>query len=209
MSVVQICNEALQRVGESDFITNLEEDSPRANHCRLCYDSLRKEALREHPWTFSIVRAKLPPSNERASFGGYTIYSLPADYIRLWQVGDKNYFYAYGFSDFGRSGFSQGRIVSSDYKIEGRNILYPGNALIDVAYIRDETNTDIMDALFRRMLSLKISMQICEPLTQSTSKLQQIERDYKDTLRRARRANAFEKAPEFPPVDSYISTRYT
>ena len=67
-SVVQICNIALTRIGQSKLIDSLAERSVAAEMCTLHYEACRDEVLRDFDWPFAEARVALagigqPPSN--------------------------------------------------------------------------------------------------------------------------------------------------
>ena len=51
-------------------------------------------------------------------------------------------------------------------------------------------------------------MEICEPITQSTTKLQIIAKEYDKFMTEARMVNGIETRSEEPPLDDYISSRF-
>ncbi len=67
-SVVQICNMALTRIGQSQLIASLEEQSLAAELCTLHYADARDNVLRDFDWPFAEARVFLsdigsPPVN--------------------------------------------------------------------------------------------------------------------------------------------------
>jgi hypothetical protein len=62
--------------------------------------------------------------------------------------------------------------------------------------------------MFKEGLAARIAVAICEPLTQSTAKIQSIRTSYKEYMGEARLRNAIEVGAEEPPMDDYLSTRY-
>ncbi|MEW6310781.1 hypothetical protein AUR59_020105 [Stutzerimonas balearica] len=67
-SVVQICNMALTRIGQNQFIDSIDEQSKAAELCALHYEQCRDEVLQAFPWPFAEARVALadigsPPQN--------------------------------------------------------------------------------------------------------------------------------------------------
>lgn len=86
-SVVQICNTALSRIGQSQFIDSLTEQSKAAELCSLHYDQCREEVLQDAPWPFAEARVYLadigsPPVNWLYRYR-YPTDCLQAQYISL------------------------------------------------------------------------------------------------------------------------------
>lgn len=67
-SAVQICNMALTRIGQNQFIDSIDEQSKAAELCALHYEQCRDEVLQAFPWPFAEARVALadigsPPQN--------------------------------------------------------------------------------------------------------------------------------------------------
>lgn len=67
-SVVQICNMALTRIGQSQTIDSIDEQSLAAELCSLHYEDARDAVLRDFDWPFAEARVYLadigsPPTN--------------------------------------------------------------------------------------------------------------------------------------------------
>ncbi len=64
-----------------------------------------------------------------------------------------------------------------------------------------------MDPMFCEGLSCRIAIEVCEPLTQSTSKLAGITAEYKQFMGDARQVNGIEVGPVEPTEDEFITCR--
>lgn len=71
----------------------------------------------------------------------------------------------------------------------------------------DVTQVSKMDDQFCEALGARVGLEVCETLTQSGSKLANIERDYKKFVDEARTTNGIEQGPTEPPEDDYITCR--
>lgn len=87
-SDVSICNLALSRIGHTDFIADLVNDtSAEAEACRQAYGPARDEVLESAPWPFATRRARPAPldgtalDNGSVPTGWTYAYALPADII--------------------------------------------------------------------------------------------------------------------------------
>lgn len=63
------------------------------------------------------------------------------------------------------------------------------------------------DPMFAEGLSCRLAIEVCEPLTQSRSKIDQIGGEYKLFMTEARLVNAIENGTQESPEDSYLSCR--
>lgn len=86
-SVVQICNTALNRIGESDSIASITEDSNQANVCNLNYERIRDELLSDWHWKFARKFAALALVEEADTQAWATewhyAYRFPSDCIHV------------------------------------------------------------------------------------------------------------------------------
>ena len=99
-------------------------------------------------------------------------------------------------------------LMYRDWNIEGNFIVTQDSATIVFRFVADYTNVPGMDDMFCEGLAARIAEAICEPLTQSTAKIQSIRLTYKERMGEARLRNAIEIGAEEPPMDDYLSTRY-
>ena len=58
-SVINICNIALARIGNSRTINSLTEKTKEAYTCNLFYESMRDAVLADNDWNFAMSRVVL------------------------------------------------------------------------------------------------------------------------------------------------------
>jgi len=187
-SVVEMCNRALQKLG-AKRITAITEDSVNARACNTAYNPIRLAELRAHPWACATKRAALAASSTDPLFVKQNSYPLPSDYVRLLPNDD-----GYNYN-------------SLDWQIEAGNIVTDDNAPLNIRYIYDLEDPNIMDALLREALSCRLALELCEELTQSNQKKESLRLDYKDAIREARRVNAILNIAAKPPEDEWVTVR--
>lgn len=183
VSVTEICNRALQRLG-ANTITVITGDSVEAIECNRCYTMLRNAELRAHTWSFAKARAQLAASSTAPAFGFDNAFPVPSDFLRLILHKD-----------------------NLDWQIEGSEILTNDGAPLNVHYVRVVENSGLFDPLFDDALSARMAMEMCEKLTQSNSKYNLARQAYLDTITTARRVNAIERSPADPSDDSWVTIR--
>lgn len=175
---VTICNAALAMLG-ANSITSFDEKSDRARLCVALYDQARRAVLRLHPWNCATKRVTLAALAGTPPFGwGYAL-SLPADFIRVLSVSER------------------------EYAIESRSVLC--NALsVDLKYIFDNQTESTWDDLLVEAMSLQMAAKLAKPITGSSTenenKLAELER----LLKRARAVDAQEE-PSQTLNDGYFS----
>jgi len=187
-SEVEIANAALQKLG-AKRINALTEDSVNARACNACYSRLRDAELRAHTWNFAKMRKGLAADVDAPEFGKARSFQLPADWLRM------------------LSPYPEMNLNDLDWEIEGKKIYTNDSAPLQIRYVRQVTDPNEMDALFRESLSARMASEMCEQLTQSNTKKQLLDGGYKSTIAEARRTNAIENISAEPPEDTWVTVR--
>lgn len=184
-SIVDICNKALDKLGHGP-ITSLEDGNKAANLCTRNWPLIRDQVLRDHPWNFAVKRTVLAPSSTTPSWGFSYQFPLPSDFLRLLEVRD---------------------LSTDDYQVEGRNILANDTALY-IRYSHRVEDPNQYDSLFSDTAAVRLAYELCEALTQSNTKKQELWQEYEDSLTRAKRADGQENPPQKFEEDDWIAVRY-
>lgn len=187
-SPVLIANRALQKLG-ARRIGSLAEDSVNARACNACYETLRDAEIQAHPWNFAIKRIIITSGNPSPPFGKPYAIPLPPDFLRLL------------FHD------PAWNWNSTDWQIEGDQLVTYDKVPFDLRYIARITDCNLMVVTFREALSCRMAVEMVEELTQSNEKKKEIEADYLQIMREARRTNALQNQAAEPPIDRYITQR--
>lgn len=183
-TAVDCCNSALQRVGASP-IMSLSDNTPESRACSIAYDSNRRDELRRHPYAFARKRVVLAPDSTAPVFDYLYQFSLPVDCLRIIRPPD----------------------FALDWQIEGRKILTNDGDTLYLKYIADIEDTAQWDATFYNLVAAGMAVDLCERLTQSNTKKQQLLAEYELATRAARRVNAFESGPQENAPDSWWVSR--
>lgn len=82
-SVIDICNMALSRCGNSERINDLDEASTQAEQCQLFYELSRDFVLRDYAWGFARAFVELPQlaTNPDPQFA--YAYAVPIDCLKI------------------------------------------------------------------------------------------------------------------------------
>jgi len=185
---IEICNKALQKIG-ARAINSLNEDSKNARAVTLAYESAKLAELRDHDWSFAIARAQLAASVTTPAFGYEAAYPLPSDFVRLVDP---------DLSD---------NSADLDWQIESGSILTNDEAPLNVRYVKNVSNANEFDVLFVDVLATRIAIEICEEITQSNTKLENLSALYEKSLAKAKKANGFERRRQKAPTDPWITSR--
>ena len=174
ISVVQICNMALAKIGSDSFITSLEDDTKSARHFKIFYEPVRDSLIRSHLWRFARKQYQLAPLVEEPLFDGGYYFQMPVDCLRV-VIPDEDYFYSYG-----------------RWSVEGNKILADTNVLNIVGLQRVE-DTAFFDPIFTEALATRLAHEICMPLAQSESLKNTLKADARELIIRAAHIGATEQ----------------
>jgi hypothetical protein len=183
-SEVDICNRALQKLGASR-ITALDENTPNAVTCNFNYSIVRDREFRKHLWNFTLKRVTLAASSTSPGFGFSYAFPLPSDWIRNNPPND----------------------VGVDWKVEGRSILTNAGNTLQLPYVARITDTTQFDELFVESLAAALALEMEEEITQSNTKADKLERQYKTAIMSAKQVDAVEVSSDEPVQDPWITVR--
>lgn len=178
---------------------SLTDNVTNARHVNAVFELRRNHLLRSFNWSFAMKRASLPALAD-APVGPYAVaYQLPADCLRVVQVGDV--WAIPGLADY------MGGPDSELYRISGRTIETDFSAPLALRYVRKVTNAGEFDDCFVEVLAADLAHQVCVVITDSSVKKKEMKDDLRDALLQAVRANAIELPPQQIPDDSWIISR--
>lgn len=98
-------------------------------------------------------------------------------------------------------------LAYDDWNFEGDFLTSSCPTVILFRFAADVSDPALFDPMFVEGFGSRIALEICEPLTQSTTKLQAIASEYKQFMGDARMTNGIETGPTEPPTDDYIACR--
>ena len=170
MSVVDICNSALNHIGGNN-ITSLTEDSKPARLLNQRYEPVRDAVFRSHPWNCLVTRTDMADSTAPAFDFSYQ-YTLPSDCLRVLQA----------------------QYLDTVFKVEGRKIL-TDETTFNLIYIKRETDTAQYDSLLIDALAARLASEIAYPLIASSVVANTMLQVYDQKVREARFVDATEGMP--------------
>lgn len=178
-SKVDICNSALAKLG-CDRINSLTEDNVRARLCNDRYEIIKKEVLRASPWKFALKRITLSKTVNTPAFEYEAEFQLPSDCLRPWEL----------FPNHIQWTQEQDKIYANENEI-GLKYIY-------------EAPESKFDASFVEVLAIRLAMDLCYKLTNSTSREQELRALYLAMLADARTFSA-----QSAQSERYISEDFT
>ena len=185
-SKVDLANGALQKQGASR-IESLTQNHKNARAMNAAYAGVRTSLLRTYTWGFAVKRASIAADSDGPTWGDWNRYTKPNDFLRLVRDDETG--------------------LAVDWKIEGDYILSADAAPLEIKYIADIDDPNKYDSLFQEAFSVKLALETCEEITQSTSKKAGLERDYDNCIAEAKRIGAIEKEAQEFPEDEWVSAR--
>lgn len=145
---------------------------------------------------FITYPAGVGPANDNTS---RNLYVLPQGYLRMAPqtptAGNTSFL-----------GFPGNQIVN-DWTFENNFFVTMDAGIIVFRFAADITNASEFDPLFVEGLGSRIGMEVCEPINQSTDKLNNCIKAYKTVMGEARTVNGIETGPSEPPLDDFIACR--
>lgn len=94
-----------------------------------------------------------------------------------------------------------------DWLFESNYLLSQDTGPILLRFAADIADTRQFDPMFVEGLASRIAFEVCEPLTQSSTKLSDIGNEYQKFMTEARLVNGIEVGSTQPPIDDFISCR--
>ncbi|MGF1626285.1 MAG: hypothetical protein ACFCVH_15495 [Alphaproteobacteria bacterium] len=173
-SVVEICNRALDKLGEAPIVS-LADDVKASRACARAFAPVRDAVLRDHPWNCAIRRTVLAAEAEAPAWGFARRFPLPADCLRVLAVAAE--------------------AEGARWVVEGRAVLTDAAAPLRIRYVRRLVDTALFDPLLAEALAARLAIELCEALTQSNTKRQLLLEDYAEIVGRARSADGQEGVP--------------
>lgn len=145
---VSICSNALLMLG-AQTISSFDDGTDRATLAANLYESTRDAVLRSHTWNCAVKRVVLAPDAKAPAFDYSAQFTLPADFLRLLQVGEET--------------------EDVDFKIESGKILASGTVL-NLRYIWKNTTESTWDAMLVKAMELHMAAAMAYSITMSAAK---------------------------------------
>jgi len=193
-SVVQICNFALTRIGQSQLIDSLSEQSLAAQLCTLHYDACCDEVLRDSPWPFARKRVALADIGSPPSDWLFR-YRYPVDCLRALWVSLPGV----------RQPRADQRVPFEVVHAEGGRALLCDLPEAELVYVVRVEDTTYFDPLFVSALAWRLAAELAMGLQANAGNYAAAMQQYQQAIDRAR-STAFDEGEEGPPPESEFVT---
>ncbi|MGH8381748.1 hypothetical protein [Pseudomonas sp.] len=187
-TAVSICSNALLMLGAqtiNDFADQANLD--RAKLCANLYPTQRDTMLRAHPWNCCIKRIVLAPVAEAPAFGFSHAFELPADCLRVLEVGTGG--------------------CQIDYLVEARTI-QADTTVLELRYVfRNEVESS-WDAHLIDLMTIAMAAVLAYPVTTSTSERDSRKAELREALRFAKAVDGQEDPPQTLGDERLLGARF-
>ncbi|SOE49125.1 11 [Orrella dioscoreae] len=171
----------------------MDDDNQKSNTISSMFDILRDAELRANIWHFSKARAVLPALADKPLFGFSRQFQLPADFLRLIQIGGRR--------------CNPRPEVDGWYSLEEGRILISQDGPLRIRYVKRVEDVTLFDALFVEAFACRLAMESAETLTNSGTKRQLAQGEYQQAMAQARRMNAIERPVVTTADDTWLEAR--
>ena len=189
-SIVQICNVALSRIGNNQFIDSIDEDSKQAELCALHYPMSVQQVLADGDWAFAEGRVVLALSGTPPTNWEYR-YAYPNDCLKARRIAVP------GMEIVPLAQRITFKVINSG---SGKAIVtnWPEAELI---YTLDVTDTTLFPPLFVSALAWRLAAELAMGLQARPENYQAAIRNYEAEVSRAQ-AVSYEESEEGEMPDS-------
>ncbi len=192
----QICNLALSKIGQNAYIDSINDASTEAAECKLHYDQVLDECLRQVDWGFARTRAALNLQTGDPPKPWHYQYVYPSDVVQARRI------------DTGlREGEDLRHIQYRTELVGGLRLLYTNQEDACLVYTARVTDPNLYPSNFVDYLSWKLAAAIVMPLTGNRALRNDTETLANLALQRAITAD-FDNEQEPPEQEAgYIAAR--
>ena len=183
MDKIDICNLALTKTGGMPIQDINDPYDENARQCKLIFDPVLEEALREYPWNFSLAQTSLSLLTDKPEFEWQYKYQLPNDCIRV--IRTENF---------------------DKYKIMGGQ-LYTNINPCKVLYQKKISDLNLVDSSFAIALSVELAVRLSYTLTQSRAQTDALIQEAKYAWTQARNIDSAESPVERVQQSQWLDGR--
>lgn len=183
LSSIALCSRALLKIGASS-IASFDEGTAEAEVAANLYPSIRDAVLSAHPWNFATGQTVLPRLSAVPVADYAYAFQLPSDFLR------------------GLSAGLPGRGRGLAYRIAERRLHADVPELV-LTYIFRPAETDF-PPFFDQVLIARLSAEFCIPLTESSTRAQNLFDLAQKEFDRAKVVDSQQETPT--PIEDFTLT---
>lgn len=203
-SVIDICNMALSRIGNSQRINALDEASIQAEQCSLFYEPARDFVLRDFAWGFATAFASLAEVATNPDPAYPHSYAVPTDCLKIRQIVNPVFPAWYGapFDDCVR----RPNVPGIGYRVVGR-VIATTVSPATLEYTQQVTNPELFDPMFVSALAWRLAGQIAPAVAKDAGVASTCEGMYRAEIAQAAAAMLNEGRTDTNFESSFITVR--
>lgn len=184
-SKLSIWNRALQKLGSEKLVTTATNNK-RARALDTAYIPVRNMLLEQFPWNFAKKLAVLTPDGTYNPQWKYARqYILPADCLAVVQV-DSDLPYEVMMPRYSNAPNAEPSL---------RAILSDEAGRLSIQYISEVENEELFSPLFEDFFSTSLAHELCEELTQSNTKKENLAIEIRRIDRLAKATHSKQRSP--------------
>ena len=184
--LLTIYNGALTELG-ADLLAVPTEDTSRQRALSAQWERVRKSELRAHGWKCAMLRLNVAADVAKPDFEFAYQYTLPAECLRVWRVGEK----------------SEGIA----WTLQGRSLLTDHGSPLRLLYVRDLEDIGKWDANLVDAVTYRLAAATCRRITGAADLLGELEKKYGRSIALARTASAMEDFAETFEASDMLASR--
>lgn len=178
-----------------------EADNNKASRViEAIYDGLLDSLLRTYRWSFAIKRVELAALTEVPTFEYQYAYQLPSDCLRIDSVSDQ-------ILDTRFRQHANMLLHKPLWQREGDRIVSDIEAPLYLKYGARISDPSTWDSSFSEAFACLLAVEMCESITQSSTKKQAALTDFDTAIKAARQASAIERPPIQQQETSWFTSR--
>lgn len=210
-SVVEICNMALSRIGNSQRIDSLTERSVAAEQCSLFYEQARDMVLRDKPWPFATKFVSLAEIATNPDPAFPYSYSMPADCLMARRIVNDVFPVDYWpYQGYGCAGFDIPRVPAIPFRViqgESTRLIATSVSPATLEYTVRVEDPGFFDPIFVSALAYKLAVEIAAPLSKDQSIVNRCEGAYQSLVATAFAQGMNEGSADQMPESVFITGR--
>lgn len=197
-SVIEICNVALSRLGNSRSINSLTEQSKEADVCSLHFEPARDAVLSDFDWNFARKRLALADTGSPPPDWQFA-YRYPTDCMRIISI----------MLPGMRNPPARCRVdyeVGADAELSGK-LIYTDQQDAWLMYVGLVTDPNMFDALFRDAMAWRMASEIGMSLSSAPQLVQNALTMYSQIIRSAGSRSMNESQEPQEPQSEFTAAR--
>lgn len=211
MSVVQICNVALARIGHTNLIMSLAEKSAAAQNCTLFYEFCRDSVLADSEWGLGR-RAQALAALTTVSLPGWTYaYRYPEECVTARMVVPESGLRLAWISAWDRTSItlpSGSRIPWTVGSDDAGRVIFTDLEQAFLIYTARVTDPGTFSSQFQDALSWRLAVELAMALTKDRRVVDMVSRQYQLALDVAKRGSMNEQGQDQEPDSISVTGRF-